>query len=546
MFLKKLIMKKTNGDIYNIVPLEIIREVEFKQGLNIITDDGNKNGNTVGKSTFLYLIDLCFGARDIEKIYKNKYNKSYDNVIKNFIDDNKVIVSLDMKDHQIIRPLYIKDTIILDGEVLGLQEFNLKMSKILFNFDNAQPSFRNLMSKFIRLEDYQVKNMLDFNHTNVKNIQKQLIRRFLFGYPDIHTASIRTKISIELESFKDKNKAFAGFKRNQIEQEIGVLKKQIASLEEQKNSIRLIHHIDKDIIENAQIMSKYRFVKNELVNKDYMINSIRDNMKILSGRVRDINMDLLSSLYNEAVSITSGIDKTFEDLVNFHNIGISHELTYMENTLLELIKEKENLEQELLILSKQYISQKLFDNLDNIISELSLLNIELGKREKELEQLNSYEETIIRYNTELSKYQTDGSCADTFRKNIEKFNIIFADIYKKMFNKNPSVLYEEESGLLKINTDRERNGSGEDVGEVVAFDLAYLQYIQELGLGFPLFQIQDQLEMTDIKAKEMAFNKILPGLNCQYIAAILYSSTDKLFDKDIILQLSQNDKLFKA
>ena len=53
-----------------------------------------------------------------------------------------------------------------------------------------------------------------------------------------------------------------------------------------------------------------------------------------------------------------------------------------------------------------------------------------------------------------------------------------------MFNKNPSVLYEEESGLLKINTDRERNGSGEDVGEVVAFDLAYLQYNQEFGVSF--------------------------------------------------------------
>ncbi len=65
-------------------------------------------------------------------------------------------------------------------------------------------------------------------------------------------------------------------------------------------------------------------------------------------------------------------------------------------------------------------------------------------------------------------------------------------------------------------------------------------------MGFPLFQIQDQLEMTDIKAKEMAFNKIIPELNCQYIAAILYSSTDKLFDKNIILQLSQNDKLFKV
>lgn len=460
---------------------------------------------------------------------------------------NKVVVSLDIENHTIIRPLFVTNKIILDSNVLGLQSFNHKMCDIVFHTAEPQLSFRTLMSKFIRLEDYQVKNMLDFNYTTVKDIHKQLIRRFLFGYPDIDTISTITELKSELQSFKDKNRAFAGFKRNQIEQEISVFKEQLLSLEQQKDEVMTVHRIDKDIIENAEIASKYHTIRDELVNKDYMINGIKDNMEILSNKVKKINTDLLKNLYDETVNLVSvsGVSKTFDDLVNFHNIGIQHELHYMEDILSDLILEKENLERKLSAFSADYINQKIYNKLDSIVSELSALNIELGKKEKELEQLNNYENTIAEYNNKLSQNKTKEDCDKIFNHNIEKFNIIFADIYKKMFNKNPSVLYIEDSGLLKINTDRERNGSGEDVGEVVAFDLAYMKYIQELNLGFPLFQIQDQLEMTDIKAKETAFNQIIPKLDCQYIIATLYSSTDNLFDDNIILRLSQQDKLFK-
>lgn len=58
MFIKKLIIEGTSG---------IIRDIEFKKGLNLILDDTPSDniratGNNVGKTTVLKLIDFCLGV----------------------------------------------------------------------------------------------------------------------------------------------------------------------------------------------------------------------------------------------------------------------------------------------------------------------------------------------------------------------------------------------------------------------------------------------------------------------------------------------------
>lgn len=40
---------------------ELIRNIPFRDGINIITDDGD-NGNQIGKSTALRVINFCLGS----------------------------------------------------------------------------------------------------------------------------------------------------------------------------------------------------------------------------------------------------------------------------------------------------------------------------------------------------------------------------------------------------------------------------------------------------------------------------------------------------
>lgn len=57
MFIKKITISS---------PLQVIREIPFHKGLNLIVDesDGQVTGNGVGKTTVLKLIDFCLGAKD--------------------------------------------------------------------------------------------------------------------------------------------------------------------------------------------------------------------------------------------------------------------------------------------------------------------------------------------------------------------------------------------------------------------------------------------------------------------------------------------------
>ena len=67
MIIDRLIIKKTSPEI------EIIRNIEFKKGLNLITDltknEEYSSGNNIGKSTLLQIIDLCLGGKDLKNIY---------------------------------------------------------------------------------------------------------------------------------------------------------------------------------------------------------------------------------------------------------------------------------------------------------------------------------------------------------------------------------------------------------------------------------------------------------------------------------------------
>lgn len=86
MYLKKLTIK---------TPTNVIREMDFKAGLNLIidnTDDvsSKSTGNNVGKTTVLKLIDFCLGA-DANIIYTDtENNKDIYQEVKDYLMEKRV------------------------------------------------------------------------------------------------------------------------------------------------------------------------------------------------------------------------------------------------------------------------------------------------------------------------------------------------------------------------------------------------------------------------------------------------------------------------
>jgi uncharacterized protein YydD (DUF2326 family) len=88
MFIKSLTI--TSG-------VKVIREIEFHNGLNLIVDESEHQitGNSVGKTTVLKLVDFCLGA-DAKNIYVDEESKKSDDVVKDFLVNEKVLITLEL------------------------------------------------------------------------------------------------------------------------------------------------------------------------------------------------------------------------------------------------------------------------------------------------------------------------------------------------------------------------------------------------------------------------------------------------------------------
>lgn len=86
MLLSSLLIKKGNGDV--------IRNIPFHQGLNLIMDSSspeetNVGGNGVGKTTVLKVVSFCLGG-DGKKIYTDETTGKKNKAVFNFLVENDV------------------------------------------------------------------------------------------------------------------------------------------------------------------------------------------------------------------------------------------------------------------------------------------------------------------------------------------------------------------------------------------------------------------------------------------------------------------------
>lgn len=94
------------------------------------------------------------------------------------------------------------------------------------------------------------------------------------------------------------------------------------------------------------------------------------------------------------------------------------------------------------------------------------------------------------------------------------------------------------------------SNGGKKKGEITAFDLAYINFVDKIKLKRARFVIHDSIEDVDINQIRDVFyaaNKI----NGQYIVSVLsdkFSTEEdfKLIDENTILELSEDDKFFKV
>ena len=543
---------------------DIIRNIKFnKEGLNLIVDNSDKSGNNVGKTTVLRLIDICLGAKEKKYIYTDDETNSVNAILKKYIEEEKISVILSVEKNENIIDLkvelYDRGKRYIDNKKIKYDNYKNELKSIFFNSSSKKPTFRQLIGKFVRIDQKQDNNRFIryINNTSVTNEDYKGIYSFLFGLSDeknINIIAEKTKELNEVSKSLKVIKKVHNFKsEDELKQKKFILEDRIRELNAKINEYIYLENDEE--LENKRLKIKeeyYSLIKEEEdlkfkieKFKDIIVNEKEKNKK------NKIDQSIVRLLYEEVSANYNDLDKTFDELVKFNDelsrnkINFYEELSKKEsNKLSKILKIKENF----LKTNKEYLQDFKINNLEEyykIKREYDKNTEQKGGINEILEKLKILKEKEIKLKEEIEENKEE-NVENSRYKNAKIFNNFFSE-YSKKVEGEELFMYFTDDNIPSISNIDNGVGTGTKKTLISIFDLAYYSFFKDLKFQFPEFVIHDVLETSQTESLEKII-EIIKNIKIQYIAAVLnekIKNNKNIKKADIILELNKEDKLFK-
>lgn len=570
MFIKKLIIS---------TPRKVIRNIEFHKGLNLIVDDTptintQLTGNNVGKTTVLKLVDFCLGgeANEIYTDFEDKKSK-YEEV-KKFLIEQEVLITLvltedldsmdDSKQIIIERNFLQKSRAIrnINGEPILEKNFENKLMSLLIpNQKSEKPSFRQIISHNIRYKDENINNTLKTLSKYTSDSEYETLYLFLLGC-NFNNGAKRQAILTKLKQEENyKNRLEKNQSKESYEIALTMLDNEILELNKKKKSFNINENFEKDLDELNKIKYRINKISSEVIKLGIRKDLIEEAKENIENSTTNIDLKQLKELYDEAKLNVSGIQKTFEDLVSYHNTMIVEKLKFITEDLPSL-NEKiklENIELNKLLEEEKTMSEKIaksdsFEELEKTITNINEKYRLKGEYENTISYINEVEENIKRLKNELSNidnYLFSNEFKELLKLQITKFNKFFSAISNELYGESYVLGFSEETNkknqtFYKFSSFNLNMSSGKKQGEILCFDLAYILFADSEKIPCLHFLLNDKKElMHDNQLLKVA--DFVKKNNIQLIISILKDKLpEELVDKsNIVVELSQNKKLFR-
>jgi uncharacterized protein YydD (DUF2326 family) len=566
MFLKSLTISS---------PSEIIREIKFRMGINLIIDEseGRITGNNVGKTTVLKLIDFCLGANP-KIIYEDpESKKEIYKLVKEFLITNNIFITLcitENLDDENAQTFTIernflsrsKKRRIINGEKYIEDEFEPKLNELFFPEHTAQkPTFRQIISHNIRYKDLSINNTLKTLDKYTTDAEYETLYLFLLGCEFTkgnNKQEILQKIKQE-DSFKKRLEKIQT--KSAYEAALSLIEIEIETLNKKKSNLNINEHFEADLEELNQLKYQINLQSSEISKLNIRKDLIHETEKDLSSSASNIDLQQLEIIYNQAKINIASIQKSFKDMVQYHNQMIKEKVSYITKelpTLLKRIDEKNKALNELLKkeaeLSVIISKSDSFKELENLIVELNEKYRNKGDYESTILQLEEVENNLKSYNEELELIDNELFSYDfeaTVKLQLNKFNKYFASTSDVLYGEQYALKYDKVINrkgqrLYKFSAFNLNFSSGKKQGEISCFDIAYTFFADEENIPCMHFLLNDKKElMHDNQLVKIA--DLVNRNNIQFVASILKDKLpDKLNNEEyFILKLSENDKLFR-
>ena len=559
---------------------ETIREMNFHTGMNLIIDntpltaDLKSTGNNVGKTTVLKLIYFCLGGegKDIYTDEENK-NKVYEDV-KNFLINQEVLVTLTLtngfniedKNQLVIERNFLsgKNAIRkINGESILKKDFeNELLVKIFPEHKNEKPSFKQIISHNIRYKDNSINKTLKTLDSFTSDVEYETLYLYLLGcgFDSGAKKQVLTNKIKQEKAYKERIEKKQ--KKNSYEVALAILEDEIAELKNQKSLLNINENFEEDLNKLNEIKYKINRLTSLITKLEIRRDMIIEAKNEMEKGVSSIDLDQLRLLYSESKEYIPNLNKTFEDLVAYHNKMIVEKISFITKELPSLINriENEKVTLKALLSNEKELSLKIsksdsFNDLENIISEINEKYRLKGEYENTISQINEVDSVLEEIENELEnidQYLYSSTFQAKLKKQITKFNKYFSSVSYELYGEKYALTYDiinnkkTNKPVYKFSTFNSNMSSGKKQGEILCFDLAYIMFADEEGISCLHFLLNDKKElMHDNQLSKVA--DFVMKRNIQLVISILKDKLPNyLLDKaNVVIELSQEDKLFR-
>lgn len=556
-------------------PGKVIRDIEFHKGLNLIVDETPENttgtGNNVGKTTVLRLIDYCLGG-DVDGIYRNPEDKheSYA-LVKDFLTGNNVFVTLilvddlDTPSKKVVIERDFKtgrsSLIRINGKDVTRKDFVSELESAIFpEVKTETPSFRQIIAHNIRIDNLRLENTLK-TLTMGKNEEYEALYLFMFGCPN-DSAARKTQLAQELDTEKKyKRRMERNRSKNEYKAALSVIESDIEKLVERKDNLNINENLQLDI----DSLNALRAQINKVTSRTSLLSLRREliNETVESFDKQNFGEDVvqLEMIYKQASAYVPKMQRTFKELVDFHNTMlenkkafVAQELPLIQEEIESLSVELESLKEKETMMAEKVLKSDTYEELEVIIVQLSELSRRKGEFESYISQIESAEKAIKEKCEEMKKID-DGLFTADFAQRLEaqrdKFNKIFSEVSHEIYDEQYIISYEVDTQkgkqLYKFHiTDVANFSSGKKQGEISCFDIAYTVFADQEGIPCLHFILNDKKELVHGNQLNK-FAESVNKYNVQFVCSMLYDKLPSVLRKDehVVVRLSQDSKLFR-
>jgi uncharacterized protein YydD (DUF2326 family) len=535
--------------------------------------DKTETGNSVGKTTVLQLIDFCLGANP-KGIYVDPDSKKEEYaLVKNYLRDKKVLITLVLKDDLddnkskeivIERNFLSRKEIVrkINGENYTVDEFEIKLSNLILpNLNSEKPTFRQIISHNIRYKDESINSTLRTLDKFTTDVEYETLHLFMLGV-DFNQGNEKQNIIAKLkqeDTFRSRLEKTQT--KTAYETALSLIDNDIEKLNLKKANFNLNENFEADLDRLNRTKYLINRTSSELsslrIKKDLIIEAEQD----LVSNYSNIDIQQLQAIYQQATQRIVGIQKTFNDLVRYHNQMINEKVTFIKKELPEIEKSIEAKSSYLRDLLEEERSQALiisksesFEELEKLIVELNEKYRKKGEYENTIQQLNEVEGEISQLNKQLEGID-ESLFSDEFelsvKKQLAKFNKHFASISNTLYGEQYALKYDiivnkKGQRLYKFSAFNTNFSSGKKQGEISCFDIAYTFFADEENIPTLHFLLNDKKELMHDN-QLVKIGELVSKSNIQFVASILKDKLPEELNREeyFIVRLSQHDKLFR-